>query len=143
MSPLIRCFTTKYSGLANVLKTDVHIAKAFNPQDTKDHPPVKNFTCIWDTGATHTAISQKVIDECDLEPIGMTIVQTADGAAPKNRYLVNIVLPNKVGFINVVVTEAILGQDVDVLIGMDIISQGDFAVTNKDKKTSFTFRVGF
>jgi len=29
----------------------------------------------------------------------------------------------------------------DVLIGMNIINQGDFAVTNKDGKTVFSFRL--
>ena len=33
------------------------------------------------------------------------------------------------------------GQGVDVLIGMDIISLGDFAVSNYDSKLVFTFRV--
>jgi SEC-C motif len=38
------------------------------------------------------------------------------------------------------VTEGILGG-FDVLIGMDIISQGDFAVTNFGGNTRFSFRV--
>jgi len=32
----------------------------------------------------------------------------------------------------------ILGSD--VLIGMDVITQGDFAITNKDGMTTFSFR---
>jgi hypothetical protein len=31
--------------------------------------------------------------------------------------------------------------DADVLIGMDIIGEGDFAVTHQDGKTTFSFRV--
>lgn len=55
-------------------------------------------------------------------------------------YLVNIRLPNSVAFMGVRVTKGNLG-DADVLIGMDIISQGDFAVTNLGGLTKFSFRV--
>ena len=32
-------------------------------------------------------------------------------------------------------------QGADILIGMDIIGVGDFAVTNRDGKTKFSFRL--
>ena len=56
-------------------------------------------------------------------------------------YLINIRLPNGVAFMHVQVTKGQLVGPVDVLIGMDIITQGDFSVTNKDGKTVFSFRV--
>jgi hypothetical protein len=31
-------------------------------------------------------------------------------------------------------------EDIDVLIGMDVIVFGDFLITNKDGKTTFQFR---
>ncbi|MBR1932665.1 MAG: hypothetical protein IJ841_03165 [Prevotella sp.] len=31
-------------------------------------------------------------------------------------------------------------QDIDVLIGIDVIVFGDFLITNKDDKTTFQFR---
>lgn len=43
-------------------------------------------------------------------------------------------LPNKVGFANIRVTCETLG------LGMDVITQGDFSITNKDNKTMFSFR---
>lgn len=58
-----------------------------------------------------------------------------------NVYLVAIFLPNKVAFTSVRVTEAPLPTGTDVLIGMDMISQGDFAVTNFGGKTVFSFRI--
>ena len=33
-----------------------------------------------------------------------------------------------------------LGDDIDVLIGMDIIQHGDFSITNVNNKTTFSFR---
>lgn len=70
----------------------------------------------------------------------MTRVQTADGEVDAELYLVNVALPNQVGFMHLQVTKAKLGANADVLIGMDIISQGDFAVTNKGGNTIFSYR---
>ena len=54
--------------------------------------------------------------------------------------MAGIWLPNKVHIPEIRVTEGAIA-DVDVLIGMDIICMGDFAVTNKDGRTNFTFRI--
>jgi len=69
------------------------------------------------------------------------MVSTAsDERLATNTYMVNIWLPNKVVFGELRVTEGKLSGETEVLIGMDIISSGDFAVTNYDGKTVFTFR---
>lgn len=70
----------------------------------------------------------------------MVEVHTPDGNSLKETYLVNIVLPNKVGVSQIRVAEGTI-KDADALIGMDIIGLGDFAVTNKDDKTTFSFRM--
>ena len=60
------------------------------------------------------------------------------------RYSVNIKLPNSVGFVGVPVSLGDFSNPklaADVLIGMDIIGRGDFAVTNFGGKTKFTFRM--
>jgi hypothetical protein len=56
-------------------------------------------------------------------------------------YLVSVFLPNNVCFSPLRVTEGDLVGDVEVLIGMDIIGRGDFAISNKDGKTAFSFRM--
>ena len=55
--------------------------------------------------------------------------------------MVNILLVNKVEVYQIKVTEGKISGDADVLIGMDIIGRGDFAVTNKNDKTVFSFRI--
>lgn len=51
-----------------------------------------------------------------------------------------MILPNNVGFPIIRVTESKNIAGADVLIGMDILCQGDFAITNKDKKTVMSYR---
>ena len=56
-------------------------------------------------------------------------------------YLANITLPNNVVITSLEVTKGVVSDSADVLIGMDIINRGDFAVTNLGGKTMFSFRM--
>jgi len=102
-------------------------------------PLLRTFKAIWDTGATGTVISQRVVDECGLRPIGATDVFTAGGILLCEVYLINIFLPNEVGFPNVTVTKGNMGTT-EVLIGMNLINKGDFALTHENGNTVFSFR---
>ena len=134
----IRAFTIAYDGFSRVLASDVRIGEPVDPkQPPKQLPPL--FKAIWDTGATASVITQKVIDQCSLKPTGMAVAHTAQGTTTTETFLVSILLPNTVGFSAVKVSRGVV-RDWDVLIGMDIIGSGDFAVTNKDGKTVFSFR---
>ena len=55
-------------------------------------------------------------------------------------YYVDILLPNSLTITDVLVVEGTLDNS-DVLIGMDIIGMGDFAVSNYCGKAVFYFRI--
>ena len=142
MPPNSESFTLSHNGLTNVLITGTHVFPAFNPKQTKTPPLGKAYNAIWDTGATNSVITAKVVQGCGLKQIGMTKVQGVGGVINDcPQYLVNIGLPNRVGIEAVRVTKGNLSDNVDVLIGMDIIMLGDFAITNREKKTTFSFRL--
>lgn len=140
--PSFSAFTTINPGLSSVLYNDVQFTSSFNPKQLppSKRPSFKTFRAIWDTGATSSVITEKVVDQCGLKPTGMTRVCHAGGEELAEVYHVNIRLPNNVAFSNVRVTKAILAVS-DALIGMDIINHGDFAVTNTEGQTVFSFRV--
>jgi predicted aspartyl protease len=145
MQTRVQAFTVKYNQRVNVLSSKVHIAEAINPSAFPKPPnpkdiAAKEFTAIWDTGATNSVITQKVIDECGLKPIGMAKVYHANGESLTTVYFASVFLPNKVVVPQLRISKGIIVGDAEVLIGMDIINQGDFAVTNKDGKTTFSFR---
>ena len=97
---------------------------------------------LWDTGATGTCVSRDVVQQLSLIPTGMMTVQTASGSEDVNTYVVNIVLSNNVRVEGVPVCDSAIGeQGLGMLIGMDIITMGDFAVTNVNGKTVFSFRI--
>jgi len=136
---IVHCFTTHSAGgLLRELRNDCYISEAFDPSGAQPHPTPQKFLALWDTGATHTVITQKVVDACGLKPIGFTKTHGVGGVHDTEVYLINIVLPNKVIFPGLQVIRGDLM--VDVLIGMDIIGAGDFAVTNAAGKTVFSYR---
>lgn len=95
---------------------------------------------LWDTGATCSCISHEVVNALGLTPTGIAPIQTPLGETTVNTYLVDIELPNKVPVKDVRVFETEIGkQGLGLLIGMDIINQGDFSVSNFNGKTTFTF----
>lgn len=96
--------------------------------------------CLWDTGASSSCISKRVASELELAQTGMARTYTAAGPADTKTYVVNIHLPNHVQIPMVMVSEAEL-NGFDVLIGMDIITLGDFSITNVGQNTVFSFRI--
>jgi predicted aspartyl protease len=135
-----RAFTVEYPVRVSRLQTNCGVCKHFDPQHAKEkHPKVENFVGLWDTGATNSVISKNVIERLGLIPTGIGRVFHAGGESIVNTYVVNIYLPNNVGIHSLRVTEGIL--ETDVLIGMDIISYGDFSVCQSEGKTKFSFQI--
>ena len=132
-------FTKEEKGLLNVLKTDVSIIvdKKINPDYKKEKD---KYEAIWDTGATGSVISAELAQKLKLNPIGKTKVSTAGGVFEVNKYIIGLKLPNNLEIQNVMVSSGNLGSGVDFLIGMDIITLGDFSITNLNGKTMFSFR---
>jgi len=143
MQQPVLAFTTTANGRLRVLTNEVQISEAFDvSKSPTGQPPktLKTYTAIWDTGASNTMVTQRVVTECGLKPTGITNVETPNGQMRTPTYLIFIGLPNKVAFPQLRVS---LGNLVgaDVLVGMDIIGLGDLAVTNYNGKTKFSFRV--
>lgn len=131
-------FTLRAQGTLRSLVTKCRVSEAHDPNGPAKQ--LLEFNALWDTGATSTSITQKIVDALGLAPTGLAKVHHADGESMVPTFLVNVRLPNEVGFAGVKVTLAKL-TGIDVLIGMDIISAGDFVLTNKSGKTVFTFRI--
>ena len=97
---------------------------------------------LWDTGATGSVILKEIADKLHLPVIGFGKVATAGGVVEVPFYYIDVLLPNNVIFPKLRVSQAdALGLGVNMLVGMDIISKGDFAISNFEGKTTFTFRV--
>ena len=68
------------------------------------------WSAIRDTGATKSCITQRVVDDLKLIPVGRTTTGTANGATEADTYFINIGLPNGVMVPNILVpAPAVLG----------------------------------
>src|SRR5579862_1235275 len=140
-TPTSSSFTvTSNGGILRVLLTPCEIAEAFD-QNTLPPPQLHQFQAIWDTGATNSLVTQAVVDTCGLKPIGVIDVRGVGFSGPSDVYLINVGLMNKVMVPHVRVAKGNLAPGADMLIGMDIITIGDFVITNQGGRTVFSFCV--
>ncbi|HVT60978.1 MAG TPA: SEC-C metal-binding domain-containing protein [Thermoanaerobaculia bacterium] len=137
-----RAFTWKANGIAHRIITEVNVFEAFDPAQPPAPPPTAVSTlALWDTGATGSMVSTAVVASLGLIPTGKVKIRHAVGEDIRNTYLVNVGLPNRVGISGILASEChAAGGDFGFIVGMDIITSGDFALTNVGGKTWLSFR---
>ena len=138
MNPV--AFTLRYEKLTSDLMTPVRInyAQASNNQPSPDG--FLQYDALWDTGAMASVISSEVVKGLNLYPISRCMTYHAQGQSLVNVYMVDMILPSKILVRDIQVTEGQL-NGFGMLIGMDIINLGDFALTHKNARTVFSFQI--
>jgi predicted aspartyl protease len=133
--PKSLAFRVDYAYKARVLKTEAILFAVSAP------PPNNSLiiNAIWDTGATDSVITPSVAEKLQLSAIDTVnmVGVNSEGLAPVS--IVHIGLPNTVLIPMKRVSIAKIGGGADMLIGMDIISLGDFLISNANNKTVFSF----
>jgi hypothetical protein len=140
-----KAFSTRFTGKVNVLYTPVDVSDVCPHGiilDVAKHPKKFNGQAIWDTGATNSVITEDVVKALSLQPTGRSINHGVHGPQQCNVYHISLWLPNKVLFQALKVTEVknLIGN-FKVLIGMDVIGMGDFAVTSQQGATVMSYQV--
>ena len=125
----------EFSHIVREIKTPVTIYSSRNSTEGENI----NIDAIWDTGATNSVISPLIVQKLGLSSIDKSIMS---GISYKNRVsdvvVATIVLPNgKIINDKRFSVNEIPGTE--VLIGMDIITMGDFAISIVKGKTIFSF----
>lgn len=120
-------FTYRYPGLASVLRVPVTFVSGGRKVEA---------AAVWDTGAMTTCISDEVAKALNLYKTGYITIRSATQCTMVPTYLIDIVLPNKIGYTDV----RVCGLPGSCLIGMDLISGGDLAISGAGGKTTFSFR---
>lgn len=137
-------FTLKSQGglLREIISEALVFPFGIQPEVTNTSDPrLVKTGALWDTGATNCAITSALAAKLNLKPTGITEVHYGNGVHRTNVYLVDLILPNKVHFKCVRMTECANSNSFGLIIGMDVISRGDFAITNVGGNTTVSFRV--
>jgi hypothetical protein len=139
-----RGFIKSYDGPVNKLAATTNILPIASSDKTLCNMPFE-VNALWDTGATLTFIKPKIRDHLKLRMVreGLSSVSIAGlgGLVKADFTIISILLTSN--FIIEYCPAYVLDFPVkfDMVIGMDIINMGDFAVCNTENKTSFSFVV--
>ena len=136
----MNAFTLKFEHASSMLNTFVSISSFTKRPDNKC-AILENCVGLWDTGARCSSISFRIVEKLDLLPVDTCVLSTANGYVKANMYQIDLHLPNNVIIQDMKVTCSDIGNDTDILIGLDVIYRGDFSITNVNGYTTFTFRV--
>ncbi|MBQ3699809.1 MAG: hypothetical protein II886_07860 [Prevotella sp.] len=101
---------------------------------------VKALRAMWDTGSNATILSAKLISELRPERFGQGGMTGIGGQYEGDTYLVHVSLPTGDVITYQEVYEANLG-DYDAIIGMDIITRGNFHLDCDHGEILFSFEL--
>lgn len=134
-------YKKEWDCIVDAIETPIAVCEAVEIKKGMKVPKVyKSENCLWDTGSTATLISENVVNNLGLKPYGKCLVSDNSTIDERETYLIHVGLPSGETAINV---EAMLtlSKDYDVVIGMDIITNGNFLLTNSNGKSSFSFQM--
>jgi predicted aspartyl protease len=97
-------------------------------------------SALIDTGATMSAVATRLARTLELVSLGSNLSHGANDASWINIYTIDITLPNSIFFANLKASEFKAKHNFEVLLGMDIITQGDFALTDNAGNTVLSYR---
>jgi hypothetical protein len=133
----VHSLTCNYTGITNVINSPIVVQNTSTGLE-------EHTLSIWDTGATGSSITKSLALKLNLIAISRTLVRGIHGPKEVDVYAVKITLNNEnVSFVLPATEcdELTDNQSAQFLIGMDVITRGDFCITNFDGKTMMSFRV--
>ena len=101
---------------------------------------VKALRAMWDTGSNATILSTKLVSELRPDQFGQGGMTGIGGQSEGDTYLMHVSLPTGDIITYQEVYEANLG-DYDAIIGMDIITRGNFHLDCDHGETLFSFEL--
>ena len=131
----IYAFTKKYDTLARVLTLPVKVSLISSNGSYETQG-------IIDTGSICSVVSMNLVEKLGGIPFSYQFVNTASSHNTLTpMYKASIVLCNKLEITNLMVSDGTLPAGEECLIGMDILSLGDLAVSHFEGKTCISFRI--
>jgi hypothetical protein len=128
--------TYNHVGLVRHIKTPVELfTGAYD--ERKSH--VLNAT--WDTGATCSVITPRIVQELDLDIVDSVQLWAVNSTHIADVSFVSLRFPHGAMFNDIRVRVCPITPNTDMLLGMDIINQLDLAICNGDGQTLFSFAI--
>jgi len=96
---------------------------------------------LWDTGASMSAITPEIQSKLKVTPVDKKTIAGIHSTQEVDVVFITLELPNSVIKKNIKVAVCNITSNVGMILGMDIISLGDFALSNGNNQTLLSFAV--
>jgi len=96
---------------------------------------------LWDTGASISAVTPEIQKQLKATPIDKKTISGIHSTQIVDVVYITLELPNHVIKKNIEVVVCNITSNVGMILGMDIISMGDFALSNGNDQTLISFAV--
>jgi predicted aspartyl protease len=126
--------TYKYDGLVDAIFTPVELFC-----DVYDESPGCLTNALWDTGAMLSVISPEIVTKLNLDVVDTIQIAGINGDSTAEVAIVSIRFPNGALIKDVRVVICKMAPNNEMIIGMDVITQMDIAITNGNNQTQFDF----
>jgi hypothetical protein len=124
----------KFSSIQKRIITPVNIYNVLI-----DKPKYSTENALWDTGATISAITPKLVRELSFIPAGTIAISGITGALDVKFVLAAIQFPDGILRKNIKMAVCDFSQEINIILGMDIITLGDFQLLHGNNSTVFSF----
>lgn len=114
--------------------------RIITPVIVQSHKKIVKVNALWDTGSNRTYISNSLANKLRLQNEGTKTTITSGGEINSSLYNITLHLNDFMSYYICVASYPNTVLNADIVIGMDIINQGDFAITNTNGHTTFSFR---
>lgn len=133
-------FTIRHAEIAEAIYSEARVSHANLEASTAENEA--STKALWDTGATHSCISDRLARKLGLVAVDYAHVATASGIEHVPTYFTHLYLSRELIFRNWELMQfQYCDDDSDIINGMDIITQGDFSISNLDGRTVCSFRL--
>ena len=96
---------------------------------------------LWDTGASMSAITPEIQDKLKVISVDKKIIAGVHSSKVVNVVYLTLELPNSVIKKNIRFAVCSITSKIGMILGMDIISLGDFALSNGNNQALISFAV--
>lgn len=131
---MVGMFTIRHKKLVRQVLTPVRVV---NPVTMEEEETL----ALWDTGSTSTCISNTIAYKLRMRKKAEMISLGVHGDNLVGVYSAEIKIGKNISIPIDVTNFGNMSNEIGVIIGMDIITMGDFALSNADGHTVMTFRI--
>lgn len=125
-------FSIRYKSRARHLLSYVYANSADGGSEMK-------VAAMWDTGCTMSIVSSQLAHILGLQKKGTTVFHGFGGSRRCNKYDLTMRIEQKLPPITIEVGAIDLDDEIDIFIGMDVISMGTMVVVGHENSLDFNF----